>query len=68
MKATVGPDNDKHQAQINGLKLYVRAVIKLEASPTVRAIKEETIATNRDWVHNQAYRLLHDIHVVSTLL
>ena len=30
-----------------------------------RAIKEETIAINRDWVHNQAYRLSHDIHVVS---
>ena len=30
-----------------------------------RAIKEETIAINRDWVHNQACRLPHDIHVVS---
>ena len=26
-----------------------------------RAIKEETIAINRDWIYNQAYRLSHDI-------
>ena len=30
-----------------------------------RAIKEETIAINRDWVYNQACRLSQDIHVVS---
>ena len=30
-----------------------------------RAIKEETLAINRDWVHNQARRLSHDAHVVS---
>ena len=30
-----------------------------------RTIKEETIAINRDWVYNQACRLLHDINVVS---
>ena len=30
-----------------------------------RAIKEETIAINCDWVNNQACRLSHDSHVVS---
>ena len=30
-----------------------------------RAIKEETIAINRDWVQNQACRLSHDIQVIS---
>ena len=30
-----------------------------------RAIKEETIALNHDWVYNQACRLLHDIYVAS---
>ena len=29
--ATVGLANDKHQAPTNGLKLYVRTVIKSEA-------------------------------------
>ena len=29
-----------------------------------RAIKEETIAINRDWVYNQACRLSHDIQVI----
>ena len=61
----MGPVNDKHQAPTNGLKLYDRAVIKSETGPTVVQIKEETIAINRDWVHNQACRLSHDIHVVS---
>ena len=32
-----------------------------------RAIEEETIAINRDWVLNQACRLSHDIQVVSNL-
>ena len=31
----VGPANDKHQAPTNGLKLYLRTVIKPEARPTV---------------------------------
>ena len=30
-----------------------------------REIKEETIAINRDWVYNQAYRPSHDIQVIS---
>ena len=30
-----------------------------------RAIKEELIALNSDLVYNQAYRLSHNIHVVS---
>ena len=30
-----------------------------------RAIKQETIAMNRDWVYNQARRLSHDIQVIS---
>ena len=33
--------------------------------PHRRAIKEETMAKNHDWVYNQACRLSHDIHVVS---
>ena len=31
------------------------------------AIKEETIAINRDWVLNQECRLSHDIQVISNL-
>ena len=31
-----------------------------------RAIEEETIAINRDCVYNKAYRLSHDIQVIST--
>ena len=30
-----------------------------------RAIKEETIAINYDWIFKQACRLSHDIHIVS---
>ena len=30
-RVMVGPANDKHQAPTNGLKLYVRAIIKSEA-------------------------------------
>ena len=30
-----------------------------------RAIKEKTIAINRDWVYNEACRIPHDINVVS---
>ena len=37
------PASDKYQAPTNGLKLYVRDIIKSEAR-----IKEETIAINRD--------------------
>ena len=43
--ATVGPATDKHQAPTHRLKLYVRAGLTHR-----RAIKEETIALNRDWV------------------
>ena len=32
-----------------------------------RAIKEKTIAINRDWVSNQACRLSHNIHFISNL-
>ena len=56
----LGPAKDKDQASNNGLKVYVRAVLTHR-----RAIKEEIIAINRDWVYNQACRLSHDIHVVS---
>ena len=38
-----------------------------EVSPAI-ALKEETIAINRDWVHNQACRLLYDSHVESHFL
>ena len=30
-------------------------------------IKEEIIASNRDWVDNQAYRLSHDIQIISNI-
>ena len=33
-----------------------------------RAIKEATIAINRDWVSNQACTLSHDIQVISNIL
>ena len=32
-----------------------------------RAIKEATIAINRDWVNNQACTLSHDIQVISNI-
>ena len=35
----VDPAKDKHQAPTNGLKLYVRVVIKSEAWPTVVQLK-----------------------------
>ena len=41
----VGPAADKHQAPTHQLKLYVRAVIEYH-----RAIKDEAIAINCDWV------------------
>ena len=52
----------------NDIKLthYDDSKKKAHDSPIVReltnrrAIKEETIAINRDWVHNQAYRLSRD--------
>ena len=43
--AIVDIATEKHQTPSNGLKLYVRAVIESVAR---RAIKEETIAINRD--------------------
>ena len=48
------------QRQASGTNLR----IKLDMTHR-RAIKEETIAINRDWVYNQACRLSHDIHFVS---
>ena len=39
--ATVGPAKDKHQAPTNGLKLYVKAVFKSEAWPTVMQLKRK---------------------------
>ena len=30
-----------------------------------RAIKDETIAISRGWIYNRAYRMSHDIHVLS---
>ena len=38
---TVGEANNKHQAPTNGLKLYVRAVIKSEACPTFVQLKRK---------------------------
>ena len=32
-----------------------------------RAIIEETIAVNHDWIYNQVCRLSHDIQVISNL-
>ena len=46
----VSPATDKHQAPTHRLKFYVRPAIESEAWPTRSAIKEETIAINRDWV------------------
>ena len=60
----MGPATAKHQAPTQLLKFYVRAVIGPEARPC-RAIKEETIAINRDLVYNQACRLSHDIQIIS---
>ena len=54
------PANDKHQAPANVLKLYVRAGLTHR-----RAIEEETKDISREYVHNKACRLSHDIHVVS---
>ena len=33
-----------------------------------RAVKEEAIVINRDWVNNQTYRLSHPIHVIFNFL
>ena len=33
-----GPANDKHQALTNGLKLYVRVIIKSEAWPPIHVV------------------------------
>ena len=37
----VGHANDKHQAPTNVVMLYVRAIIKSEASPTVVQLKRK---------------------------
>ena len=37
----VGPAKYKHQAQTNGLKLYVSAVIESEAWPTLVQVKRK---------------------------
>ena len=50
----MGQANDKHQAPTNGIKLYARAVIVWDLTQR-RAINEETIDINRDWVHNQVW-------------
>ena len=46
----MGPATDKHQAPTHRLKLYARAVVESEALTHGRAIEEETIAINRNWV------------------
>ena len=56
----MGPDKDKSRAPTNRLKLNVWAVLT-----HLRAIKEETMAINRDRVYNQTCRLPHGIHVMS---
>ena len=62
----VDPATAKHQAPTHRLKLYVRAVIESEALPNHRrAIKEETIAINRNRAYNQACRPSHDIKFIS---
>ena len=47
--------------QITGLRMGLSWVSGLTHR---RAIKEETIAVNPDWIYNQTCRLLHDIHVI----
>ena len=47
---------------------YINQRIKNLGLTHWRAIEEETIGINSDWVYNQACRLLHDIHVVSHFL
>ena len=51
----MGPAKDKHQAPINGLKLTSGMSLSLRPDPAI----------NRDWVYNQACRLLHIINAVS---
>ena len=56
----MGPGKDKHQT--HRLKFYTRAVIESESLTRGRAIKEETIAINNDWIYNQLCVMSHNIH------
>ena len=58
-----GPTNDKHHLSFpSGTSLGLRP-----DPPSCNKIEEESIAIaiNLEWVHNQAWGLSHDIHVVS---
>ena len=56
----MGPANDKQQAPTNRLKLYSRAVISSEASPTVLELKRES------WLSTMIrFRIRHADHIAS---
>ena len=50
----------KRQAQTNRLKFYARDFNESGGLTHRRAIKENDIAINRDWVYNQTSRLSHE--------
>ena len=64
-----GPSQGKESNTYQRIKAlcqgHQRAIGPTHRRADPRTIKEETTATNRDLVYNQAYRLSHGIHAVS---
>ena len=56
-------DKDKHQAQTFRLGISLSSM-----SGPSSCNKEETAAINRDWDYTWACSLMHNFHVLSTLL
>ena len=66
LKLSYGGPSQRHTSGTNQRIKALRQGRHLVGGLTHRsAVKEETIAVNRDWVCNQACRLSHDTHAVS---
>ena len=60
--------DESSQRQASGINQRIKALRQghhwIWGLTNGRAIKEETIAINCDWVYNQVCSLSHDIHVI----